>query len=251
MSLLGYHVIKSWSKTQAVITKSSGEAELFGFVRGSIEGFGLISLCGGLGAVVKIRVRLDTSAAKGMVEREGIGKVRYVEVDELWIQAKQARARFPPIKVNGSRNPADFMTNHLARSEMIKKLGILCLIELEGRSEKAAQLHSVVSSIDELVERGSSGHDPDSWGSRGENGVWVRRHSTPRLSLFTPYRFPRGPSKGLALGLKRRTIGKLLNGDAFDVTDDHFVGSQAHRFLKDGWTGRTEFSVAPIAAAVV
>ena len=61
-----------------------------------------------------------------------------------------------------------------------------------------------------------------------------------------------GPPKGLALGLKRRTIGKVINGDAFDVTDDWTSGSQAHRFLKDGWTGRTELiSVASIVAAVV
>ena len=134
---------------------------------------------------------------------------------------------------------------------MIKNLGMLCLIELEGRSEKAARLHSVAGSIDELVERGNSAHDPDSWESRGQHGVWVRRHSTPRLSLFTPYRVPRGPPKGLALGLKRRTIGKFINGDSFDVTDDWTSGTQAHRFLKDGRTGRTEFSVPPIAAAVV
>ena len=83
VALLGSHVIKSWSNTQAAIAKSSGEAELFGVVRGSTEGLGLIILCGDLGAVVKIRVRLDASAAKGMVEREGIGKVRHVEVDVL------------------------------------------------------------------------------------------------------------------------------------------------------------------------
>ena len=60
-----------------------------------------------------------------------------------------------------------------------------------------------------------------------------------------------GTAKGLALGLKRRTIGKFINGDSFDVTDYWTSGSQAHRFLKDGWTGRTEFSVAPIVAAFV
>ena len=52
---------------------------------------------------------------------------------------------------------------------MIKDLGIIGLIELVGRSEKAAQLHSAVSAIDELVERGSSGHDLDSW----ESEVWI------------------------------------------------------------------------------
>ena len=162
----------------------------------------------------------------------------------LWIQEKQARARLPLIKVDGTRNPADLMTKNLARSEIIKNLRIIGLVELEGRSERAAQLHSIKRSIDELVESGNAGHDPDSWEARGEQGVWIRRHSTPRLSLFTPFRVPRGPPKGLALGLKRRTIGKFINGDAFDVVDDWTSGSQAHRFLRDGWTGRTEFSVA-------
>ena len=106
------------------------------------------------------------------------------------------------------------MTKNLARGDLLKNFGIIGLIELEGRSEKADQLHLVVSAIDELVECGSAGHDPDSWESRGEHGVWARRHSTPRLSLFTPYRVPRGPPKGLALGLKRRTIGKFINGAA-------------------------------------
>ena len=99
--MLGSHVIKSWSKTQAVIAKSCGEAELFGVVRGSTEGLGLITLCGDLGTTVKIRVHLDASAAKGMVEREGLGKVRHVEVDVLWIQEQQARARLPLVKVDG------------------------------------------------------------------------------------------------------------------------------------------------------
>ena len=82
---------------------------MFGVVRGSTEGLGLITLCGDLGAAVKIRVHLDASAAKGMFEREGIGKVRHVEVDVLWIQEQQVRARLPLIKVDGSSNPADLM----------------------------------------------------------------------------------------------------------------------------------------------
>ena len=117
-----------------------------------------------------------------------------------------------------------------------------------GESRSAA---SVVSFMDEMVEDGSAGHDPDSWGSRGKHAVWVRRHSTSRLSLSTPYRVPRAPPKGLALGLNRRTSGKFINGDFFDVTGGWTSGSQAHRLLKGDWTGRTEFSVAPIASAVV
>ena len=244
IAMLGTHVIKSWSKTQAVIAKSSGEAELFGVVRGSTEGLGLITLCGDLGTEMKVRVHLDASAAKGMVEREGIGKVRHLEVDVLWLQEQQARARLPLLKVLGTVNPADLMTKHLARADIVKNLRIAGLVELEGRSTKAAKLHSVVSRIEDLVDHDTAGADPDAWESRGEGGAWIRRHSTPRLSLFTPYRVPRGPPKGTRLGLKRRTVGQFVNGVAFDVTDDWTSGSQAHRFLSDGWTGRTIFTIA-------
>ena len=69
IALLGNHVIKSWSKTQAVIAKSSAEAELFGVVRGSTEGLGLITLCGDLGSTVKIRVHLDASTGQNQTYR--------------------------------------------------------------------------------------------------------------------------------------------------------------------------------------
>ena len=246
IALLGTHVIKSWSKTQAVIAKSSAEAELFGVVRGSTEGLGLITLCGDLGSIVKIRVHLDATAAKGIVEREGLGKIRHLDVDILWIQEQQARARLPLIKVLGTLNPADLMTKHLARADILKNLKIAGLVELDGRAEKAAQLHSVVATLDkmeDLVEQGTAGHDPDCWEKRGEDGTWIRRHTNPRLALFTPFRVPRGPPKSAHLGMVRRTVGRFVNGDQFDVEDDWTSGSQAHRFLRDGWTGRTIFSV--------
>ena len=244
IAILGSHVLKSWSKTQAVIAKSSGEAELFGVVRGSTEGLGLITLCGDFGTSTNIRVHLDASAAKGMVEREGLGKVRHVEVDVLWIQEQQARSRLPLIKVLGTLNPADLMTKHLPRAEIIMNLKIVGLKETEGRSAKAAQLHLVATRMDAITEHTICGHDPDCWVARGEGGQWTRQHTTPRLSLFTPYRVPKGPPKNLKLKMTRRTVGRFTNGDEFDVQDDWTSGSQAHRFLRDGWTGRTEFTIA-------
>ena len=243
VAVLGSHIIKSWSKTQAVIAKSSGEAELYGVVRGSTEGLGLITLCSDLGSVVACRIHVDASAAKGIVEREGLGKLRHIDVDILWLQEQQARARLPLHKIEGSKNPADLMTKHLVRAEIVKNLDIMGLVEATGRSENAAKLHSVCSVMSELVENHEGVHDPDFWESRGENRAWVRRHATPRLSLFTPYRVPRGPPKHLKLGLKRRTVGSFINGGSFDVTDDWLSPSQSHRFLRDGWTGYNEFSV--------
>ena len=242
--MLGSHILKTWSKTQAVIAKSSGEAELFGVVRGSTEGLGVITLGADMGMTLGARVHVDANAAKGIVEREGLGKVRHVEVDVLWLQEQQARARLPLVKIDGTRNPADLMTKNLSRAEIMKNIEILGLIESEGRSAKAAQLHSVANCIDDVVGRDSDGCDGDTWTSRGEGGNWIRNHATPRLAMFTPFRVPRGPAKNQRLAMRRRTIGTFLSGGDFDVIDDWTTGSQAHRFLRDAWTGRTEFTIA-------
>ena len=84
--MLGKHCIKSWAKTQALVAKYSDESELYGVIRGSTEALGLATLIGDLGKVVTIRVHVDANAAKGMVERQGLQKVRHLEVDHLWLQ---------------------------------------------------------------------------------------------------------------------------------------------------------------------
>ena len=98
--------------------------------------------------------------------------------------------------------------------------------------------------IEDIVGRESDGCDGDTWSSRGQNGNWIRSHATPRLAMFTPFRVPRGPAKNQRLAMRRRTVGTFLSGGDFDVTDDWTSGSQARRFLRDAWTGRTEFTVA-------
>ena len=117
------------------------------------------------------------------------------------------------------------------------------MVEAEGRSAKAAQLHAMSTSIDEVLSHGNDGYDADSWEARGQEGKWIRRHTTPRIALFTLYRVPRGPPNNQRLKMSRRTIGEFLTGGKFDITDDWTSGSQAHRFLKDAWTGRPEFEI--------
>ena len=41
--MVGNHSIKAWSKTPALISKSSGESELYGAVRGATKLLGIIA----------------------------------------------------------------------------------------------------------------------------------------------------------------------------------------------------------------
>ena len=84
---LGTHLIKSDCKTQAVVAKSSGESELYGVVRASTEALGVSTLLGDFWLEgVCVRVGMGANAAMGIVQRNGLIKLRHVEVDVLWIQ---------------------------------------------------------------------------------------------------------------------------------------------------------------------
>ena len=53
---------------------------------GAVEGLGLQSVGKYLNIEYDAHVYTDPSAAMGMVARKGSGRVRHIEVGELWIQ---------------------------------------------------------------------------------------------------------------------------------------------------------------------
>ena len=83
------------------------------------------------------------SAAIGMAQRQGLNKVRHVEVDVLWIQEQAARRMLPISKIPGPRNPSDLCTKNVGVALMEQYLGQLCLKFAEGRAAVAQQLHSL------------------------------------------------------------------------------------------------------------
>ena len=115
--MLGGHLIKHWASTQKVVTLSSGEAELFGVVKGATEALGLRSLASDMGISEKLPISLyaDSSAAIGICRRTGIGKVRHLATGQLWIQEKIRHGDLSLFKVLGTENPADLLTKHVPR----------------------------------------------------------------------------------------------------------------------------------------
>ena len=143
--MLGRHCINSWSKTQSIIAKSSGESELYGVIRGSSEALGLVTLAKDLGMEINTRVHVDATAAEGMVERRGISRVRHIEVDHLWIQEQEARRMFPIGKVDGGDNPANLMTKNVGIELAKKHTGMktMGIRFAEGRFGAAAKPHNI------------------------------------------------------------------------------------------------------------
>ncbi len=64
-----------------------------------------------LGWDESIRLFVDSSVAKAIVSRLGLGKVRHLDVRFLWMQGMVSRGRISLHKVAGEENPADLLTN--------------------------------------------------------------------------------------------------------------------------------------------
>ena len=71
-----------------------------------------------IGVVFKIRVNTDASAAKGIASRRGLGKVRHIEVHQLWVQEKVANGDIEIRKVDGKANLADLLTKHCTAKDI-------------------------------------------------------------------------------------------------------------------------------------
>ena len=135
--LLGKHMVKSWSSTQACISLSSGDAEHYSVVRAVAMGTGVQEFLRDLGIYLPLRVHTDSSAASGISKRVGLGTQRHIGTNTLWVQEGLRNTFFTLHKVLGTQNPADIFTKHLSNPDMMKCLGLLGAEFREGRPEAA------------------------------------------------------------------------------------------------------------------
>ena len=112
--MMGRHMIKSYSRTQSLIALSSAEAELYSFVTAASEAFGLKAMLRDYGEVAEACLQVDASAAIGIAHRKGLGKVRHLDCQSLWIQdAIRTKKLF--LEKTGTENPSDLLTKGLAQ----------------------------------------------------------------------------------------------------------------------------------------
>ena len=134
--LVGTHLIKTWSSTQASVALSSGEAEFYGVVKASGAGLGYQALMRDFGVDLPVTVYTDSTATIGISSRQGLGKLRHLDTTALWIQQAIRSKRITLRKVAGEENPADLFTKHMATRE--KLAGLVKLFECEYRGGRAA-----------------------------------------------------------------------------------------------------------------
>ena len=83
-------------------------------------GKGSVSILGDMGMKMKLQICTDSATAKGIASRKGLGKVRHIEVCQLWIQQEVANKNLHIVKVKGPNNLSDILTKHVD-SQTLKK----------------------------------------------------------------------------------------------------------------------------------
>ena len=139
VAMIGGHTIKHWSKTQTTLALSSGEAELHGIAAGAAQAIGIQTILKDLGFSMKLVVYSDATAAIGIARRKGMGKIRHLDVSDLWVQDKVRSGDMDLRKVLGTENPADALTKYVDAGTLDKCMKATGLELREGRSEAAPE----------------------------------------------------------------------------------------------------------------
>ena len=123
--MVGGHCVKTWSASQGAYALSSAEAELYAMVEGVTRAKGLVTLARELGfgdLENVIHLGTDSSAAKSFVSRRGLGRMRHLDIRDLWLQKEVGEGKVVVSKLLGTENPADLMTKVLGIKDIEERL---------------------------------------------------------------------------------------------------------------------------------
>jgi hypothetical protein len=137
--LHGNHLVHHWSSTQTVVALSSMEAELNAIVKGVAEVLGLKNLLAECGRPMEAVIYTDSSAANGVVHRQGSGKVKHLECRQLWVQDAVFSGRVRVEKVSRDFNPADAFTHFTSVHEASRHFKAIGLID--PTAQRGEDLH--------------------------------------------------------------------------------------------------------------
>jgi hypothetical protein len=117
--------VKVWSSTQKAWARSSGEAELYAANKGATEALGLQTMCEEIGISLKVNVHTDSNACRGTCQRTGLGRLKHLRIEELWLQSALEEKRLEIVRVHREDNPADCLTKFIPNNAMIRQCEML------------------------------------------------------------------------------------------------------------------------------
>ena len=83
----------------------------------------------------------------GITHRAGIGKVRHLRTQGLWVQEVRVGGRLNYKKVLGTKNPSDVLTKHVPGELLERHIESIGSEARHGRAEAAPELNSAESLV--------------------------------------------------------------------------------------------------------
>ena len=100
-----------------------------------------------LGIELPLRLWTDSTATIGICGRDGLGKLRHIDTQCLWLQQKVRSGAIDLRKVKGIENPADLFTKHLTNTGTVKALmELFNCVYMDGRPEGAPKLRKGIGT---------------------------------------------------------------------------------------------------------
>lgn len=136
------------TKGQMAIAQSSAEAELGGIHRAAL----LLVMIQNLwhewfGEQLPLTIKTDAVAAKVLSLRRGRGRIRHLEVRQLWTQHLTSNGRLKIVKVCGNDNKADVGTKPHSAANIRKFQPMLHILE---QQQRIPRIHLVLKKKDRL-----------------------------------------------------------------------------------------------------
>ena len=156
----GMHLWLTSSTTQVPVGLSSGESETYGLAKSCSRAIGVKNLANDLGfdrhGPLELDIEADSSAAIGVANRRGSGKIRHLEAGCLWIQAALHSKRIERlIKIPGKVNSSDLMTKGVSREDLVAHLKRMHLYVTQVRSRALPEATAVERAKDSAVTTGT------------------------------------------------------------------------------------------------
>ena len=90
----------------------------------------------------------DASAAIAISQRSGLGKLRHIQTQYLWLQERVSAKDLRLTKVVGTANPADMLTKNLAKPDLDKHLEFSNLLIRDGRADGSLHINAIIHGGD-------------------------------------------------------------------------------------------------------
>ena len=143
----GGKTLGTWSKTQATVALSSGEAEFVALHQGVLEGLAARSLLSEVfDRDFKLVLHTDSTAARAMALRSGSGRAKHVDLKMMFIQELVKKKIVHVRKIGTLNNPADLLTKAVDQATLERLLRSTGVSRLD-----APEIAEVTTSVKKSV----------------------------------------------------------------------------------------------------